>query len=81
MLESLDLARSTPAASADILGDDATLEVPVNTPDGASARPSPQAPADRSVRRESVGAPESGDARPGEDINQAGFIKDAAPES
>lgn len=53
--------RTTPAANADILGDEARHNGKV---DGLSEDPSTQLRTGR------------GEAKPGKDINQAGFLKD-----
>jgi hypothetical protein len=78
-----DPRRNTPAANADILGEDASYGPPPGKPaqaDGSNtARGGDTARAGRTptVRREANGEPESGDARAGRDINQAGFVKDS----
>ena len=76
------LPRDTPAANADILGDEARY----GGPPGDAAQPRGDSGGDagaagdgtrRGRRREPDGRPESGEARAGKDINQAGFLKDA----
>jgi hypothetical protein len=60
-----DHNRKTPAANADILGEDASIAI--DTAD---------APATRGQSQPRGEAARGGDAKPGKDINQAGFLKD-----
>ena len=85
-----DPRRNTPAANADILGDEASYDALPGKPaqadrsgtardGGAASATARGSETDRTRpggRREAHGAPESGDARAGKDINQAGFVKD-----
>ena len=68
---------STVAANADVIGEDTPMAEPQRTPgeqrQGADDRQPPQR---GRLHRERDGAPESGTAKPGQDINAAGFIKD-----
>lgn len=68
---------STVAANADVIGDDTPMAEPHRSPGeqqrGAAER---DRHARGGVRRERDGTPESGDAKPGQDINAPGFIKD-----
>lgn len=62
--------QSVPAANADVLGDDARTD---GTMDGLSD----QVGQDGTPRdRGQAGGQERGDARPGKDENQAGFLKE-----
>ncbi len=76
-----DSLRTTPAANADILGEETTFDGTLEKPragDGAPADGSAAGghPAGNPGRRENGDKPESGSARAGKDINQAGFLKD-----
>lgn len=66
-----DHNRRTPAANADILGEDADLAVTQSAPDGGPVNGKGAGP-------DATGANPSrndaGEARPGRDINQAGFV-------
>jgi hypothetical protein len=68
---------STVAANADVIGDDTPMAEPQRTPGAQRQRPAGHERNERGgVRRERDGAPDSGDAKPGQDINAPGFIKD-----
>ena len=69
---------STQAANADILGDDTdTTGMPDGMPQAVGADGTPRDRSDRKPERESRRSPEAKDeAKPGKDINAAGFIKD-----
>lgn len=68
---------STQAANADILGEDAeTTGVPDGMPQAVGADGTPRDRSDRKAEREGR-PPETRDqAKPGKDINAAGFVKD-----
>lgn len=61
---------TTVAANADVIGDDTPMAEPRRAPGEQRQRPAGH------ERNERDGAPESGDAKPGQDINAPGFIKD-----
>lgn len=62
--------RSVPAANADVVGDDARM-------DGTMEELTEQLDQDGTPRqRGQVRSSETGEARPGKDENQAGFLKD-----
>lgn len=68
---------STVAANADVIGDDTPMAEPQRVPGEERHGPAGRERNESDgVRRERDGAPESGAARPGQDINAAGFIKD-----
>lgn len=79
---------STQAANADVMGEDAqTPGVPQGMPHASGADGTPREQSDRSTEREARGGeakgdeatgdkPKGGEARPGKDINAAGFVKD-----
>ncbi|MBA3771613.1 MAG: hypothetical protein H0X13_03730 [Ramlibacter sp.] len=68
---------STQAANADILGDDAEISgTPEGMPQAVGADGTPRAGADRKPEREREATANKGEAKPGKDINAAGFIKD-----
>lgn len=68
---------NTVAANADVIGEDSPMAEPQR---GPGQQRHDAAERDRqargSARRERDGAPESGDAKAGLDINAPGFIKD-----
>jgi hypothetical protein len=68
---------STQAANADILGDDAdATSVPDGMPKAVGADGTPRDRADRKPEREGRTPEGKGEAKPGKDINAAGFVKD-----
>ncbi len=68
---------STQAANADVLGDDAELSgTPEGMPQAVGADGTPRGRADGKPEFEREAAANKGDAKPGKDINAAGFIKD-----
>lgn len=68
---------STVAANADVIGDDTPMVEPQRAPGEQRRGPAGHERNERDgVRRERDGTPESGAARPGQDINAPGFIKD-----
>jgi len=68
---------STQAANADILGDDAeTTAVPEGMPQAVGADGTLRDRADRKPEREGRPPEAKGEAKPGKDINAAGFVKD-----
>lgn len=71
---------STEAANADVMGDDADTSAPEGTPQaGSHARPHGRAgqAAERQRASDEVSRrPGAGEAKPGKDINAAGFVKD-----
>lgn len=68
---------STVAANADVIGEDTPMAEPQAKPGEQRRSTAERAPQERGgVRRERDGLPESGAARPGQDINAPGFIKD-----
>jgi hypothetical protein len=64
----------SPAADADILGEDASFDGHIEQP--GSVEREPASASGSGVRREPGGRAESGRADAGKDINQAGFLKD-----
>lgn len=66
---------TTVAANADVIGDDTPMAEPQRAP-GEQRRGPARGNEPDGVRRERDGTPESGAARPGQDINAPGFIKD-----
>jgi len=79
MNQPTDHNRESRAANADLLGEDARFDGTLQKP-GQSQGEVPPGAADRNqgagLPRGSGGRPESGAARAGHDINQAGFLKD-----
>lgn len=70
-------ASTRPAAQADVLGGDARTDGRVDGPlPGGSAKPVGNA-AEPPAGGRTGAPPQEGDARPGLDENQAGFLKDA----
>jgi hypothetical protein len=74
---------STEAANADVMGEDAqTPGAPQGMPHAIGADGTPRDPSDRTPEREKRGGDakadegKSGKAKPGKDINAAGFVKD-----
>jgi hypothetical protein len=68
---------STQAANADILGDDAeTTGAPDGMPPSVGADGTPRDRSDRKAERQSRPPEAKGEAKPGKDINAAGFVKD-----
>lgn len=68
---------STQAANADILGDDTdTTGTPDGMPQAVGADGTPRGRSDRKPEREGRSPEAKGEAKPGKDINAAGFIKD-----
>ncbi len=69
---------STEAANADVLGEDpAPRGAPEGVPSAVGADGTPRDRADRSPERESrQSTRETGETKPGKDINAAGFVKD-----
>ncbi len=71
---------STEAANADVIGDDAETSAPEGTPQaGAHARPrgrAGQAAERQRTSDEASRRPRPDEAKPGKDINAAGFVKD-----
>jgi hypothetical protein len=68
---------STEAANADVLGDDADTSAPERSPKAAGADGSlPQRFSRPQYGDRRSGEPQAGQAKPGKDINAAGFIKD-----
>jgi hypothetical protein len=69
---------STEAANADVLGDDTPAEgVPEGMPGEVGADGTPRDRTDRAPQRKGrASETESGEARPGKDINAPGFVKD-----
>jgi hypothetical protein len=80
MAQNTEPERPAPAADADLLGEDASfdgrIEKPgLSQPERGSRGSAGSAEENARVRREG-GKAESGSAPAGEDINQAGFLKD-----
>ena len=68
---------STQAANADILGDEAeTTGAPEGMPQAVGADGTPRDRSDRKPEREGRPPEAKGEAKPGTDINAAGFVKD-----
>lgn len=68
---------STVAANADVIGDDTPMAEPQRKPGEQRHGPAGHERTGRDgVRRDRDGTPASGAARPGQDINAPGFIKD-----
>jgi hypothetical protein len=69
---------STVAANADVLGEDTAPEgAPAGMPEDVGADGTPRDRSDRAAARQSRPDPaEDGKAKPGKDINAAGFVKD-----
>jgi len=68
---------STEAANADVLGDDADTGAPQGTPRAAGANATPRQRFSRPQysERKAEDSP-ANQAKPGKDINAAGFVKD-----
>jgi len=68
---------STEAANADILGEDTAIPgVPEGMPQAVGTDGTPRDRSDRTGPRESKADASAGEAKPGKDINAAGFAKD-----
>lgn len=68
---------STQAANADILGDDSeTPGAPDGMPQAVGADGTPRDRSDRKPEREGRSSEARDEAKPGKDINAAGFVKD-----
>ena len=68
---------STQAANADFLGDDTEMTgAPDGIPQAGGADGTPRGRSDRKQEREGRSPEAKGEAKPGKDINAAGFIKD-----
>lgn len=68
---------STEAANADILGDDAdATSTPEGMPQAVGADGTRRDRSDRKPAREGRSSEPQGEAKPGKDINAAGFVKD-----
>lgn len=67
---------STVAANADLIDDAGPTAEPHRGPEQQHGAAERDRHARGRVRRERDGAPECGDAKPGQDINAPGFIKD-----
>lgn len=68
---------STVAANADVIGEETPIAEPQRGPGEPRHGPAGHARKERGgMRRDPDGAPDSGAAKPGQDINAPGFIKD-----
>ena len=68
---------STQAANADFLRDDAeTTGASDGMPQGVGAHGTPREPSERKPERESRPPEAKSEAKPGKDVNVAGFVKD-----
>lgn len=78
MNQPTDHNRQSPAANADLLGEDARFDGTLQKPDLSQGEGPGAADRDHSAGLPggSGGKSESGAARAGQDINQAGFLKD-----
>lgn len=68
---------TTVAANADVIGDDTPMAEPQRSPGQQRQGPAGHERRERGgSSRERNGTPDSGEAKPGQDINAPGFIKD-----